>query len=191
MLESLEVAEPAAAAVFGSQSQRHIVLGLVDRERTLSELAQLTGMALNLLHHHVRKLERLGLISIARHSPRAGASIKYYRAVAQSFFVPAELMKSLPGQGLSAKLRQQLDASLSKSVRGVLFTHDEAGPRMRLIKEDHARGDAFELWFQLRLTREDALALEEELKAALKHFEGRSSPEGRPFLVHAALAPAD
>ena len=189
MRETARMVDPRAAAVFGAARQRTILLALVEEERSLSQLARLTGTPLNLLHHHVRKFLRLGLVRVTRVEARAGAPIKHYRATARSFFVPAELMRAGPGAELSGLLRQRLERSLTGVLAGVSYTHDGSGPRMRLVREPGRHPIATELWLELRLTDSDAEELAAGLRALLQRFEARAGKPRRRYLVHAALAP--
>ena len=189
MVETLRITTAQAAAVFGAARQRKILLSLIDRERSLSQLERLTRTPLNLLHHHVGKLMQLRLARIARVEARAGAPIKYYRAAARSFFVPAELMGANPGAELTSRLQQRLERSLAGFVKGMEYSHDSNGPRMRLVKEP-GRAIATELWLELRLSEADAAALDAGLRELFRRFGGRSKRAHHPYLVHAAMAPA-
>ncbi len=91
MRQQLKIQNPAAARVFEHSSQRRLLLHLVAREHSLQELSLTTGMTLSLLHYHVKRLCKLELIHLTREVPRRGRPIKYYRATAQSFFVPGHL----------------------------------------------------------------------------------------------------
>jgi hypothetical protein len=174
--------------VFASPRQRKILLSLVDEARSLSQLARLTETPLNLLHHHVHKFMRLGLVTITRKEARAGAPIKYYRATARAFFVPAELMSTAPGAAMTSQLREQLARSLARSLQGVVYWHDRNGPRMRLVKNAGPGMMATELWLQLRLSEADAVTLANDLRALLHRFEGRSTKTQRRYVIHAAIA---
>ena len=57
----------------------------------------------------------------------------------------------------------------------------------RLGGDDPAEGA--ELWSLLDLNRAEAAALAAEMKALLGRYRGRGRALGRPYLVHAALAP--
>ena len=192
MRETLEIVDPRAAAVLAAPRQRKILLSLIEQERSLSQLARLTGNPLNLLHHHLRKLTRLGLAKVARTEARAGSPIKYYRATARAFFVPAELLGEGPGAGLTSRMRDLLARSLARDVQGVVYSHDGEGPRMRQVRDANPGTLAVELWAELALSRADAAALADELRALLHRFEARSrrAPARRGYLVHAALAPS-
>lgn len=189
MLETTKIVDPRAAAVFAAPRQRKLLLSLVDEERSLSQLARLTETPLNLLHHHIRKFMRLGLVRITREEARAGAPIKYYRATARAFFVPAELMDAELGAGLSSQLRDLLARSLARSLQGVVYSHDGKGPRMRLVRDADARTMAIELWVELHLSEADAATLADDLRALLHRFEARSKKMHRRYLLHAAIAP--
>lgn len=189
MREAIKIDDPRAADVFRAARQRSILLSLLDEDRSLSELSRLTDTPLNLLHHHLRKLLRLGLVRMTHQKRRAGAPIKFYRAVARRFFVPAELMGALPDTELTARLRARLSESLAGALDGVLFFSDAGRPRMRLVKAAGARGAATEMWLELRLSSAEAALLAAELRALLHRFESRSKSSHRRWLVHAALAP--
>ncbi len=188
MIETAEITDAAAAAVFGSPRQRKIVLALIAEERSLSQLAGLTATPLNLLDHHMRKFLRLGLVEVVRRQARAGAPIRFYRAVAQSFFVPAEFAAAAPGDAMSARLRAALDRGLAGSVKGYMYAHDGAGPRMRVVQNPDHQKTAAEFWLELRLSDADAADLARELRALLDRFEQRAEDGGRRYVVHAAMA---
>jgi DNA-binding transcriptional ArsR family regulator len=188
--ETLQIADPRAAAVFATPRQRKMVLLLIDKERSLSELSRLTEAPLNLLHHHIRKFIRLGLVRVVREEGRSGAPIKFYRASARAFFVPAELIEAEPPTGRSAQLRDALAQSLARALQGVVYSHDGQGPRMRLVRDPEAQSVATELWLEIHLSRADAAALADELRALLHRFESRPQKAQRRYLVHAAIAPA-
>lgn len=186
--ERVDVDDARVAAVFQSPRQRRILLALIPEPRALSQLVRLTDTPLNLLHHHVAKFIRMGLVSLVREERRAGAPIKFYRAAASSFFVPGELMAQPSGAGMAAELRRLLDRSFAASVTGVVFSHDDQGPRMRPVRDPAFRSRAAELWLDLRLSDADAAELTDALKDVLHRFEPRSRPDQPRFLVHAAIA---
>ncbi|HEY2178964.1 MAG TPA: winged helix-turn-helix domain-containing protein [Caulobacteraceae bacterium] len=189
MLERVVLDDPKAAGVLRHRRQRRILLSLIEDERSASELAGLTDTPLNLLHHHLGKFLRLGLVVVARTRPRAGAAIKFYRATAKTFFVPAEFMAALPVDELNGRLREALDRQLAGAIQGVTYSSEGGRPRMRLMKTAIGAGFTDELWLELRLNRADATALAGELRATLKRYEGRSNKANGGYIVHAAIAP--
>ena len=188
MLERLNIHDAARAALLSNERQRHIVLALVDQERTQSELADLLGMKLNLLHYHLRRLVLARLVSVSRSQPRAGRAIAYYRAVARSFFVPAEIATAIPDRALIEELRDALERSRVGTYSGILYAYDD-GPRMRVIQDRRPAHPTAELWHRMTLNDADAAALIEELKSLFARFEGRDTASGHRFVAFAALAP--
>ena len=189
MLERAEIISSEAAAVFGSARQRKILLSLIAKDGSLSDLAQVTALPLNLLHYHVGKLVRLGLVEITSRRKRAGTPISLYRAKARVFFVPAALSKTLPGEEMSQRLRAALENGLAGAIKGVEYTHDGHGPKMKPVRHEGGSQMAVAYWFELRLEDADAGALAAELGAMLARFRKRKTTRGRNFIVHAALAP--
>jgi predicted ArsR family transcriptional regulator len=187
MQNRFNIADKAAAAIFASARQRQIVQTLIGAELTLSALARETQTPLNLLHYHIAKGIRLGLVEVVRQTQRAGRPVKYYRATARDFFVPAELIVTLPGTGLAQQLRAALDQSLTRSLRGISFTHDSQAPRAHLIRDKVERAAALELWLDVGLSRADADDLAAELQAVVDRFRSRQSVTEPRYLVHLAM----
>jgi hypothetical protein len=161
----------------------HILLALIDEDRSLAELGRELDLPLNLLHYHVHRLVKLGLVKIARTERRAGAPIRRYRAAATEIFVPAELMKAPPGAALNPQLRRSIEANHIRTFKGALY---EKGPRMRLVQRPGI--PALELW--LRMHPSDAASFSSDLRELCARYEWRPGQQRRHWLFHAALAPA-
>ena len=189
MLEKVEIANRAAAAVFRSRRQRKILLTLIEKERSLKDLMEITGLPLNLLHYHIRKMIRLRLVEIASLRKRAGAPITLYRAKAKTFFVPAALGPQVPDNELSARLRAALENTLAGTIKGVEYSHGGKGPRMTLVRDAKHYGSVASYWLDLRLSDKDATVLAAELGALFDRFRKRSGTAGRSYVVHGAIAP--
>src|SRR4051812_40758344 len=99
--DPLEIKDARTAAVFANRRRVGILLALAGQERSLSELAAFTGERMSLLLHHVRALQAAGLVQVAREQARAGRPIRFYRAIAEAFFVPAEFAAMFPAHRLA------------------------------------------------------------------------------------------
>jgi hypothetical protein len=185
MQKLIVISKPSAAAVFASARQRKIVQTLISEELTLGALSRATQTPLNLLLYHVAKCIGLGLIEIVRHQRRAGRAVKYYRATAKTFFVPAELIAEMPGTGLTEQLRMSLDRCLSNSLEGINFTHDGRTPRAHLVK-DSLKSIPIELWLDVGLGSADAEQLAVELQSVVDRFRARGNKRQPRHLVHLA-----
>jgi predicted ArsR family transcriptional regulator len=189
LLATIDIKEPAAAAVFANLRQRQVLMTLIEREYSLSQLAEQTGTPLNLLHHQIRKLLNAGLVRITRQKRRAGAPIKFYRATARAFFVPTALSDTSPTDALNRKMRTALEQSLAAVIKGVLYTHDSTGVRMSLVRNSECSGAA-EIWCELQLGEKDAADLAEELRRLLQRYASRRGSADARYIVHAAIARA-
>lgn len=188
MIERMVVADAKAAAMLGRMRPRHIVLALIEQERTQSALAAILGIGLNLLRHHLDRLVAARLIEVTRSEARRGRPIRHYRATAREYFVPAELAPAEPNRPMMEELRQVLERSRAAGYDGMLYHWDD-GPRMRIVR-DSARGrPAAELWHRMRLTPADAQALIAELRTLFARYESHDAGTGDTFIMLGAIAP--
>ncbi len=190
MKQMMKVTSAKIAAALSNARQRSLILQLVARERSLQELAGLSRMSLSLLHYHVGRLRRLGLIAIVDHKRRSGRPVKYYRATARAFFVPTHLVSRAPEDELSAELRDRLERGRrSDQNDGILFSVDELGvPRMQKL-QGKTELPLAEYWLTLKLSATDAQALASDMKSLFGRYRQRMTSRGRPYIAHCALAP--
>ena len=87
----LRVTDPEAAKVLTDTREWNLLSITINREVSLSELAHEMNMSLPALGYRVKKLLKLGLLTVSRIERRKGSPIKYYRATARHFFVPFEV----------------------------------------------------------------------------------------------------
>jgi hypothetical protein len=188
MRDQMTITDRAAAAVFAAPMQGKIVQTLIGEALTMAALARVTQMPLSLLHYHVAKCVKLGLIEIERVAPRAGRPIKHYRATAKTFFVPSGLLTKLPGAELTRQLRDALDRNQTRSVEGVNFSHDGRRPCIFLVKDPASQATAIELWLDLGLSRVDSTALIADLRDVVERYRDRNTDNAPRYLVHLAAA---
>jgi DNA-binding transcriptional ArsR family regulator len=186
MRELMHITDRAAAAAFASPRRRGIVQTLMAGEMAMGELASATQLPLSLLHYHVTQCMRLGLIEITREQPRSGRAVKFYRAVAKSFFVAAELVDEMPGTGFTRKLRDRLDQNLNRSLQGICFGHDGVRPRADLVTDPDQQNEAVELWLDVGLTGADAARLRQELQVLMDRFRACDNAASPRYLLHMA-----
>lgn len=188
MDERTEITSEAAARVFANERSRLILLALIDRTRSPAELAVLTSTRLSLLSYHLKRLVTLGLARVEYEMPRAGRAVRHYRATAKSFFVPARLTGPLPRHDRTAHLQAALERSFAGSYSGVLYDHDR-GPRMRIVSDGEGPRGATDLWHRCALAPDDVRALSRELFELFDRYARLDRPNGRRYILHAALAP--
>ncbi|MFL6843937.1 MAG: hypothetical protein ACJ8ER_03545 [Allosphingosinicella sp.] len=184
------IADPRLVGIFLDSRIRRLLLAFTDRPLSVAAAARLVGEPIGRVHYHVTSLARKGLLRVVREEKRAGRPVKYYRAVAESFLVPLDLLDRSPGTGLAAELRAGLDDALLRSEEdGILFFTESGEPRVSWFGQAGATGAAGEFWQIVGLAEPDVAALGAELRALMLRYEKRSSPGGRSYLIHAAFAP--
>lgn len=164
------------------------------QERSLSELRQQLGLPFSKLHYHVARLLAAKLLAVSRIQKRAGRPVRFYRAVAERFVVAQESLPALPGEALSAQLRQSLQDQIGRAGEVSLLYGPgpaPAGFEVRLQRpqvQGPSRG--MELWRILQLTPNGRTALAKEFAELFQRY-ARAEPEpgAEPFIVHAAFAP--
>lgn len=187
-------------------------------ERTASAVAAELGVQVSSVLYRTQQMLELGLLRVARTEPRRGRPVKYYRAVADSFFVPFELTdaETLGALGSSSalELRQLLEASLGAAHEalgrtfggvGVRLVRDQEGRIDRTLTREAASAEAASfleltldsrapaLWDQhctLDLTEAEAKALQRELSEVFGRYYHRDTTDRRPYILRLALAPA-
>jgi hypothetical protein len=170
--------------------KRRLLLSFVPRARSVSEVAAAEGMTIGSAHHLILSFVRRGLLRVEREAERAGRPIKFYRAVASSYFLPLEFVSGSPGGGLARELRRRLDDELARSDEdGIVFDTDEEGqPRVSWFGDRRRTRAVGEFWQMPRLSEADAIALVRDMGALLDRYRARSI-DGREYLVHAAVVP--
>jgi DNA-binding transcriptional ArsR family regulator len=163
-------------------------MACVAQERSLTDLQRLLGQTLPKLHYHVTRLLDAGLLQVSREQARGGRAIRFFRAVAERFVVPQELLGELPGEAMAAELRTLLQ--MSRRDVSLRYGLDPRGNlRVTLVHDEKAQfPKAIELWQIFRLSRQQRDALANDLREL---FERYAKVEGgnETFLAHAAFAP--
>jgi DNA-binding MarR family transcriptional regulator len=86
----LVVAEPEQLRALGGDLRTRLVVLLRDRARSTSELARELGLPTGTVGHHVKVLERAGLIRVVRTRKVRAVTESYYGRVARLFILKDE-----------------------------------------------------------------------------------------------------
>jgi hypothetical protein len=160
---------------------------------------------------------RLGLIEQVRLEPRRGRAIRYYRAVADGFYVPFSATPHATTETLSPDTFSNLYTLLNRSIAeawtqaagepaalGIHVYRDEGGGVSRNITPlpDENRPSRFfdgllgpdapavwDTWGARRLSREDAKRLQRELAEVFKRYLPDDSEGNRTYMIRLAIAP--
>lgn len=154
---------------------------------SLAEAVSRSGIELKRLHNYVQRLVRVGLLRVAALRPRAGRPIKLYRTVADSFFVPGDLLLKPSTDEIASELRGLLQADEARGTEGIRVSLGAAlEPKIEFVMSEDRPRRGFELWRILRLKRGEFEQLRNELDAVLSRYQRPADGRGEVYLMHAA-----
>ena len=176
------------ATAFDNRLRARLLMACATAEQSLSELETLTGQPLSKLHYHVGRLLEAKLLRVSREQARAGRPVRFFRAVAEQFIVPQELLGNLPGDALAAELRNLLH--MSRGEVALRYAPDARGHlTMKLVRDESAQPPkSIELWQVFKLSRKQRDALAGELRELFERY-AKVEPGSETILAHAAFAP--
>ncbi len=213
----LKVEDAEAAKAIADPAALRYLEPFVGQERSVGQVAQELGVSLSGVLYRVRQFLRLGLIGETRSEPRSGRPIRYYRSVADGYFVPFQATSVTNQEALAAhafrRLREQLDESVGQAwVKafgeerpiGIQVFRGSQGRLSRNIAPDPegspgerpldallepAAPAVWDSWGVVRLTGEEAKALQRELAALLQRYWPPSRSATGAYMVRLAMAP--
>ena len=204
---TLTVTDPAAAAALTNPRTLRQLESFLNRERTVLEAAQESGVKPNTMLARVKRFLGLGLLVVTREVPRAGRAVKVYRSRAGSFFVPYEIT---PSETLEAAMRDReryWEELLRKNVvrvrsedvgswgtriyrdaRGRLQVQAAVTPEQNYTLLAPERPAALSAWRDaVYLDYDDAKTLQLELFSLLKKYQQKAGAQR--YILHLGLAP--
>ncbi len=155
----------------------------------------------------VKRFEKLGILEVVRQVPRVGRSIKFYRSVAEVFYVPFALTKAETIEALLAPLANfwmrhylgnaaqaiaglgpMVGLRIQRSDSGELYAKLALEPE-KILELNHPRvPPIFSLWMaQLYLSPADARQLQKRLLELYQEYSKKNGQQ--PFMLGLALAP--
>lgn len=111
----LRIDSPEAASMISEKRARRFLECFLGQARSVSQVAGELGVDMSSVSYRVKQFIRLGLVEMVREVPRGGRAIKYYRTVADAFFVPFGVVPFAPGE-LSPGVSIEEYRLLQKSV---------------------------------------------------------------------------
>jgi DNA-binding transcriptional ArsR family regulator len=163
----LVVDDPEKLRALGDATRGRIIALLNQRAASTTELAAALGIPKGTAGHHLKVLERAGLIRVVRTRQVRAMTEKYYGRVARLFQLQTvETEQDLRGGAIAAMLlRHAADEALATGS-------DEAG-------EAAVR--------RVRLTEKDVLRFKRRVLRLFGDFEAADDPEGELHLLSLAL----
>ena len=187
--DPLTISDPAAALALTNARARSILFALMRQTSSLKNLHDQLGLSLSLLHYHVARLRRCGLVKVERVEARAGRPITIYAPAAKSFIVPSHLVGLNRSSNLRVALNEALERNLSRyPPETILYDLDEdRSPRMRRISGSDTP-TCGEWWSRLRLTDRQSAELVTEMKKLISRYRSEGASRRKPYLLYLAVA---
>ena len=166
-VDVLVVREPEQLRALGDDLRAKIVVLLRERAASTTELAETLGLAKGTVGHHMKVLEKAGLIRVVRTRKVRAVTERYYGRTARLF-----LFKSSDDAG-------------SEGVR------DVAAASLRTVAEEMlpSTGDdrATFAVLRVRLSDADASRFSRRLEKLYREFRAADDPDGEPYGLASAL----
>src|SRR5436309_3238434 len=160
--ETLVVSEPAQLRALAHDVRAAIVQLVRERARSIQQLSEALGIPKGTVGHHVKVLERAGLIHVVRTRRVRALTEKLYGRTARLFLFQTE--DPAEERALGATLLRQAASEVEHAPEGASFGHVRA-----------------------RLAGTDRRRLERRLKRLLEDVRAADSPDGAPCALAAAL----
>jgi hypothetical protein len=206
------ITEARAVKLLLDSDRRNALGAFMHGPCSVKGAADQLGWPLKTVHDRVRTLETLGLLRVTHLEARQGRPIKHYQAIADGFFVPfhATAASSLEGfiTETLAPSQKVFIKLFAKAGIALIDNPDEAGFRLYAqegsifsdLTPTAERFDFLDLleltapalmltYIPLKLTRDDAKALQREMMGLLERYANRNGPEH--FVAHLGLTPGE
>lgn len=162
----LVVREPEQLRALGDELRTAVVVLLRERALSTTELAELLELPKSTVAHHVKVLEKAGLIHVVRTRQVRAVTERYYGRVARLY-----LFESADAD--SSDLRNVAVAALRRAAEEMLPFGEDPGTTFGVL-----RG---------RLAPADAKRFERRSKRLFDDFRAAESAEGEPYGLAIAL----
>ena len=162
----MTVAEPNQLRALGDDVRARIVLLIRERAASITQLAEALSMPKGTVGHHVKVLEKAGLVRVVRTRKVRALTEKYYGRTARLFVMKSEMLpEELAGGVLTAQmLRQAADELL-----GARPSEDQSA------------------LLHVRLTPKDALRFQRRLNKLAADFRDAETGDGELYAFAFAL----
>jgi predicted ArsR family transcriptional regulator len=160
--ETLVVSGPEQLRALADDLRAGVVSLLRSRARSTQELARELGIPKGTIGHHLKVLERAGLVRVVRTRQVRAVTEKFYGRTAHLFVFAAE--GTVDERGVGASLLRQAAREIDASPHVATFGQAMA-----------------------RMAPEDVARLEKRLKRLLHDFTAVGTPGGAPYRMTAAM----
>jgi DNA-binding transcriptional ArsR family regulator len=163
----LLVHAPEQLRALGDDLRTRIIVLLREHAHSITELAELVGLPKGTVGHHVKVLEKAGLVRVVRTRKVRALTERYYGRTARLF-----VFKSTDDAG-GEDVRNLAAASLRTAAEEMLPPDDDDGTTFAVLR--------------MRLTDADARRFARRLEKLERDFMAANTADGKPYGLVAAL----
>jgi hypothetical protein len=205
-LESRTVTDKNAIDFLANPDNHRYLECFLGNECTMATAAERLGEPVQRIFRKVRRMLDLSLIEQTRLETRTGRSIRYYRTVADQFFIPfsdksfeeilLESNLNFERRFVSCVAAQWLEYATNNQGWGTTYAR---GPHRRLVTRAPVAQtqtpvpeppNVLSSFTEWKLQADDATALLEDLTTLLGRYEAKNGSGSQAFLVRVAMTPA-
>lgn len=186
------VTQPEVAAFLVHRTRVAHLHPFMGRDCSLSEAAAHLGIGKSRMGYWLKKLLEIGLVRLVRVEKRGRHEVPVYRAVADVFTKPIELVEMDADENLmaahasefeEAAKRSLLDtARMSADYWDVRFRFADGAGRLEAVPRNPSLETIVNHWGKLRFSPQQAMAFRRELLDLIERFVTEASSEGRFYL---------
>lgn len=160
--DTLVVAEPEQLRALADGVRTSIIASLRERASSTQQLAEELGIPKGTVGHHLKVLERAGLVHVVRTRQVRAVTEKFYGRTARLFLFQTED----PGdaRAIGAAMLRQAASEIDRAPDGTGFGHTKVS-----------------------LTKKDMLRLERRLRRLMDDFRAAEAPDGEPYALVTAM----
>ena len=175
-------------------------------EETVANAAESLDMSISALLYRVQKMQKWGILQVARQEQRAGRAIKIYTSTSDSYFIPfgvttavtlanylEETKRYIQKQftfnvaEVMRRSREDWGVRVHKDAQGKIHTQFESSPGQPMEIGELNRAVLDFYYPALRLDQADAQALQRELGELFQKYAAKEGTH--PYMIHIGLTP--
>lgn len=153
----LEINSKEAAAQLTKLKQLTFIQPFLGQEATISEAASQVSVQEHQMQYFVNKMLKLGLMTVLRQEKRSGKPLKFYRCVADSFFIPLDHAPHVNLRSYFSELASvMLEEQITYQAKATLKKHEEERFGFWISQDAEANSVRFQLMPLSRIESQDS-----------------------------------
>ena len=189
--EIYEIETEEQASILFNVAGRRYFEPFLGRENNIASASREVGCSVETMTYRVKKFLASGFLAVTRMETRQGRAIKYYRSVADVFFLPLSIMPYADVEEMLEVQSRIWVESLVHGIAGALSQENDLGQYLyrdlngevwfsgsspSKKSDDSYESVVFDSFGELFLTNEEAMALRKALIDVLLLYSSKSIP---------------